>query len=122
MSTPKHTPGPWQADYPDGWGGVFIESACAGHPLIASLYDRESAFPPDDDERKANARLISAAPELLAELEAAHWIIRYALAVMTSEQKVEWGRLNASAGVDGEGITRANERDAAIAKATGEQA
>lgn len=62
--------------------------------------------------------LIGAAPQLLNELEDAHLIIRHALAVMTTEQKAEWGRLNAAAEVDGEGITRANEREAAIAAAT----
>lgn len=29
---------------------------------------------------------------------------------MTTEQKAKWGRMNAADGVDGEGITRANER------------
>ena len=61
----------------------------------------------------------AAAPDMLAELQAAHTIIRNALACMTTEQKAQWGRLNAAAGVDGEGITRANERAAVIAKATG---
>jgi hypothetical protein len=55
--------------------------------------------------------------ELLRELEAAHRIIRHALAVMTTAQKAEWGRLNAAAGVDGEGVTRANEREAVLANA-----
>lgn len=60
-----------------------------------------------------------ASPELLRELQAAHQIIRNALAVMTVEQKEEWGRLNERDGVDGEGVTRANEREAVIAKAGG---
>lgn len=51
---------------------------------------------------------------VLDELVAAHQIIRNALAVMTTEQKVEWGRLNARDSVDGEGVTRANEREAVI--------
>lgn len=68
---------------------------------------------------KGEAELIASAPELLHELEAAHRIIRHALAVMTTEQKAEWGRLNAAAGVDGEGVTRANERAAVIARAGG---
>ena len=74
----------------------------------------------DQTERgsRANARLIAAAPDLLAELKNAHLIIRNALRVMTPEQKSEWGRLNARAGVEGEGVTRANEREAAINKAT----
>jgi len=54
---------------------------------------------------------------LLNELEAAHRIIRNALAVMTAEQKAEWGRLNERDGVAGEGISRANEREAVIAQA-----
>lgn len=77
MTAAKPTPGPWQMDYPDGWGGVFVESvdATKGKPLIASLYERESAFPPDDEERKANARLIAAAPDLLAALKALEWAV-----------------------------------------------
>lgn len=79
----------------------------------------------DDDEDAvratalANARLIAAAPELLAELRAAHQIIRHALALMTPEQKLEWGRLNAAADVEGEGITRANERADLLARLEG---
>ena len=75
----------------------------------------------ESEESRANARLIAAAPDLLAELKNAHLIIRNALRVMTPEQKSEWGRLNARAGVEGEGVTRANEREAAIGKATGEE-
>lgn len=59
-------------------------------------------------------KLTDAAPKLLAELCAAHKIIQNALAVMTPEQKAEWGRLNARDGLEGEGITRANERLAVI--------
>lgn len=53
----------------------------------------------------------------LNELKAAHQIIRNALATITIDQKAEWGRLNARDGVDGEGVTRANERDAVLARA-----
>lgn len=67
---------------------------------------------------------MSAAPtptdrELLAELQAAHRIIRNALQVMSTEQKTRWGYLNAADGVDGEGITRANERAAVMQRAGG---
>jgi len=55
--------------------------------------------------------------DLLDELRKAHQIIRNALAVMTPEQKYEWGRLNERDAVDGEGITRANERKSAIERA-----
>lgn len=57
--------------------------------------------------------------ELLHELKAAHQVIKNGLALMTMEQKVEWGRLNAQDGVEGEGVTRANERLAAIEEAEG---
>lgn len=67
----------------------------------------------------AAAELVEQRDQLLAELQAAHLIIRNALAVMTTPQKIHWGRLNYSAGVDGEGITRANEREAVITKAGG---
>jgi len=58
--------------------------------------------------------------KLLTELEAAHTIIRNALAVMTIEQKTQWGDLNERDHVAGEGITRANERAMAIASALNE--
>lgn len=55
---------------------------------------------------------------LLGELQAAHTIIRNALAVMTTEQKAKWGELNERDQVAGDGITRANERALAIASAS----
>lgn len=55
--------------------------------------------------------------ELLAELKAAHTIIRNALNIMVTEQKMAWGKANAHDDVDGEGVTRANEREAIFAKA-----
>jgi len=55
--------------------------------------------------------------ELLDELKAAHLIIRHALSIMTTEQKLKWSALNDRAGVSGDGITRANEREAVIKKA-----
>lgn len=61
---------------------------------------------------------MSTPAELLAELQAAHTIIRNALAVMTTAQKLEWGTRNARDGVDGEGITRAHERMALIGRAS----
>lgn len=54
----------------------------------------------------------------LQELKAAHRIIQNAMAVMTTAQKSEWGRLNERDGVAGEGVTRANEREAAMARAS----
>lgn len=55
--------------------------------------------------------------ELLDELKAAHLIIRNALSIMTAEQKLKWSILNDRYGVSGDGVTRANEREAVIKKA-----
>lgn len=54
---------------------------------------------------------------LLTELQAAHQIIRNGLNIMTTQQKSKWGELNAKSGVEGEGVTRANEREAVIQEA-----
>ncbi|MBB3259008.1 hypothetical protein F4827_003882 [Paraburkholderia bannensis] len=53
---------------------------------------------------------------LVHELRMAHHIIRNALAVMTTAQQVAWAGMNARDGVDGEGATRAAERDALLAQ------
>ncbi|AOJ53894.1 dATP/dGTP pyrophosphohydrolase domain-containing protein [Burkholderia thailandensis] len=52
--------------------------------------------------------------ELRDELRTAHIIIRSALSVATFDQKMEWANMNERDAVIGEGITRANERQAAI--------
>ena len=58
-----HTPGPWEAIKPDSVGGYRVYTAGKGYTLIATLgYVRDSA------QEAANARLIAAAPDLLAAL------------------------------------------------------
>jgi len=57
---------------------------------------------------------------LRQELQAAHLIIRHALNIMTREQKKQWAEMNDAAGVSGEGITRANEREAVLSKTSQE--
>lgn len=52
----------------------------------------------------------------LSELRAAHQIIRNALNIMTLRQKNEWAERNEQDGCDGEGATRANERESVIAR------
>ena len=94
---------------------IYPEGARASAGALATVHVR-CGF---EIKAEALARLIAAAPELLAELQAAHRVIRHALALMTTEQKLEWGRLNAAADVEGEGITRAIERFDVIAKAGG---
>lgn len=55
----QHTPGPWSADE---WAPGFTVSAPDSHYSVCHLEDCNNA--------EANARLIAAAPELLAALEA----------------------------------------------------
>ncbi|WP_412525895.1 hypothetical protein [Burkholderia lata] len=55
------------------------------------------------------------AQQLRDELRAADTVIRNALAVMTMEQKSDWGCANHRDDVAGEGVTRYHERQVAIA-------
>lgn len=67
----KHTPGPWNVD-PDCWGDIQADGA-----EIATVFDSDDfgceylisgSITASEDEAKANARLIAAAPDLLAAL------------------------------------------------------
>lgn len=121
MSAPKHTPGPWMTDDREPSDQFRYVLDCGGHRAWIARLPLQTSVEVNGfrQEQEANAILMAASPDLLRELRAAHQIIRNALAVMTVEQKKEWGRLNERDGVDGEGITRANEREAVIAKAGG---
>jgi hypothetical protein len=67
----KFTPGPWVIDWNVARLDIFSSDAKV---LVASL--RRSAMSPAIDEAaRANARLIAAAPDLLATLAEAHDII-----------------------------------------------
>jgi hypothetical protein len=63
----SHTPGPWQlTDY------SAFEICSYDHKVIASIIQMESqTYDKDRNQQKANARLIAAAPELLAMLKRA---------------------------------------------------
>ena len=58
--TPKHTPGPWYAS------GSYIEKTPSGHRFTIAEVFRHNV-----GQCKANARLIAAAPDLLAACELA---------------------------------------------------
>ncbi len=58
--TPKHTPGPWHY-FPDDHDGFEGPSVQSGFGLV--VYTLEPG-----EENEANARLIAAAPDLLAAL------------------------------------------------------
>lgn len=68
MSEAEHTPGPWHADGSRVWGDT-AELQSGGtmlrHKIADAAYHAEGGF----EEQHANARLIAAAPELLAALE-----------------------------------------------------
>jgi len=113
MKQVKHTPGPWILPARIAGDNLMVRDV-KGMP-IADAGQRW-----DVDEGIANLHLIAAAPSLLEELRAAHQIIRNALQIMTTPQKNEWARANARDGVDGDGATRAHERDAAINRASGD--
>ena len=69
----QHTPGPWMAsrgmeDEPERWD--VLQNTDEKHYIIATI---ENGAPGDTmDTEAANANLIAAAPELLAELKAMH--------------------------------------------------
>jgi hypothetical protein len=62
MSESKHTPGPWVAEI-GGQGSFMIEDSNA-----RVLCQRAAWYSSMVDESEANARLIAAAPDLLAAL------------------------------------------------------
>lgn len=66
MSASKHTPGPWTIGGDDG--AIWIQSPVSSDNVICDLVGRDADCLAVEDE--ANARLIAAAPELLAALKA----------------------------------------------------
>ena len=106
------TQGPWlqHPNYPRCLASVADPTMS----LLTIDEDGYGAFLSADDCRTA-----AAAPELLDELRLAHEIIRNALNLMTTDQKIEWSRINEKAGLITDGATRARERLAAISKAAG---
>jgi hypothetical protein len=67
MSETKHTPGPWTVnDQVAREDCLYIEAARVG---VATVYSDNT---PTVDESRANARLIAAAPDMLAALKREH--------------------------------------------------
>lgn len=68
--TDKHTPGPWNAEHL--WNGIITIKAPTGEVATLTKHntDAHSPGPHGINEAGANARLIAAAPELLAALNA----------------------------------------------------
>ncbi|HUT62093.1 MAG TPA: hypothetical protein VNA25_30005 [Phycisphaerae bacterium] len=62
-----HTPGPWYIAA-DGYSVYNDYSDLDKRPTAIAVTTDSTPFAPPDDEAKANAKLIAAAPELLADL------------------------------------------------------
>lgn len=73
MSEQKHTPGPWKVNDLGYVGTAESESGWTLISVPAAEIEADGHFIklPPDEEQKANARLIAAAPELLSTLQAA---------------------------------------------------
>ncbi len=63
MSKAEHTPGPWQCHSGMVWSGPLDSDQYATVPIARMDRDTPATAP---TERDANARLIAAAPDLLA--------------------------------------------------------
>lgn len=116
MSEPKHIPGPWMAAAAPssvvGWPvvGPGGRSICSVSYLAHAATKDGSA--PYKAEVGATAKLIAAAPDLLAELREAATIFRRYEQLHREKGTVD-GELKANANAD-----RAARIEAAIAKAT----
>lgn len=109
---PKHTPGPWRvAD--DGSIGTIL--SIDGTVVAQAQQCRPRTHDPLHLERKANARLIAAAPELLEALKSTMNHIK-----MLEEGIEDLRQLGATAQFCGVSFSHA-EAIAAIAKAEGDQ-
>jgi hypothetical protein len=69
MTEAKHTPGPWHSE-PDGMGDITIASSRDPLAIAAVVNGSFMAMGGHAEEFEANARLITAAPDMLAALQA----------------------------------------------------
>lgn len=72
----SHTPGPWRIDRNNTHGGqIAVVHHCAGNDWVEIWSPDATAA--DEKEMEANARLITAAPELMVVVEAVDALIQY---------------------------------------------
>lgn len=64
----RHTPGPWIAGEPDEFGDINIQPADGGLAIAAVVNGEMRRMGGQYGEHIANARLIAAAPKMLAAL------------------------------------------------------
>lgn len=87
---------------------------------LAQARDERNAAPSGEEEPMNARHKASIDAQVLEQLQLAHQIILHALAIMTADQKREWAKKNADAGMDTEdGITGFHARKAVIERATG---
>lgn len=112
----KHTPGPWSVSE---FKKIFSTNPMVTRGVGYYVHVATVESQPLDQTEDANAALIAAAPDMLAELVKAHKIIRNALALMTPEQRDLWAGENDKEGLIGDsgGTTRASERTTVCEKA-----
>ena len=83
QSDGTHTPGPWTVD---GYGDHEVD-IYAGDVLICAMRDGDTD--PNDTALEADARLIAAAPELLAALRVADDALDFAQAQVDSDKDAD---------------------------------
>lgn len=111
MKSPSHTPGPWIVDI--AAFSCYRSISTAARPPYEKIAEIPWAEPSVfDAERNANARLIAAAPELLAALENARLDLDYIVASLARKNTISISSVQNCA-------ARARQ---AIAKAKGEAA
>lgn len=71
MSAAKHTPGPWQVNHADPFQVCDADGETRGCAPIATMHGTYA-------EKRANARLIAAAPELMEALERCNSLLKIA--------------------------------------------
>jgi hypothetical protein len=67
--THAHTPGPWVVLSDDDRAVIVGNARTQSTPIVEILFDEIETFAPVIEEAIANARLIAAAPDLMAALE-----------------------------------------------------
>lgn len=76
----KHTEGPWELCWEDGKHGV-VAAAVEGKMVFVGMITNADDDPIKTERRKANAQLVSAAPEMLEGLkQAKEWLEGWASA------------------------------------------
>ena len=111
MTDPKHTPSPWMVHHmnmaPKDWallGRCEVTVVCHGARVVAAVWGD------DDEQEQANARLIEAAPDLLAALKRAEVVCEDAY----HDAKAAYEKDNAAAALEAWEMVKS-----AIAKAEG---